>query len=71
MEIGFIGLDNIGFPMAKRLASKFSVVAFDVHPESVGMFAEIGGKQLHRCLKLGSVAKQYFQVYRVRKCSRR
>lgn len=60
MEIGFIGLDNIGFPMAKRLASKFSVVAFDVHPEFVGMFAEIGGKTAPSVLEIGKRCETIF-----------
>ena len=60
MEIGFIGLDNIGFPMAKRLASKFSVVAFDVRPESVSMFAEMGGKTAPSVLEIGKRCETIF-----------
>ena len=60
MEIGFIGLDNIGFPIAKRLASEFSVVAFDVHPEFVSMFAEIGGITAPSVLEIGKRCETIF-----------
>jgi hypothetical protein len=29
MDVGFIGLGNIGFPMARRLIENHNVIAFD------------------------------------------
>ena len=43
-KIGFIGLGNMGFPMAKNLLEKgYSVYALDVNKERENSFAELGG----------------------------
>ena len=38
MEIGFIGLGNMGFPMARRLIQEgHDVIAFDTRSEALGL----------------------------------
>ncbi|MDO8472210.1 MAG: NAD(P)-binding domain-containing protein, partial [Dehalococcoidia bacterium] len=42
-KIGFIGLGNIGMPMATTLVKKgFQVVAFDVRPQAVEELVQLG-----------------------------
>ena len=44
-KIGFIGLGNMGFPMAKNLLEKgYAVYAFDVNKEAENKFSVLGGK---------------------------
>jgi 3-hydroxyisobutyrate dehydrogenase len=44
-KIGFIGLGNMGFPMAKNLLAKgYTVYALDVNKDSENKFSELGGK---------------------------
>ncbi|QUW21377.1 NAD(P)-dependent oxidoreductase [Sporosarcina sp. Marseille-Q4063] len=43
-KIGFIGLGNMGFPMAKNLLGKgYTVYALDVNKDRENSFAELGG----------------------------
>lgn len=44
-KVGFIGLGNMGFPMAKNLLAKgYDVYALDVNKEAEEKFAQLGGK---------------------------
>jgi 3-hydroxyisobutyrate dehydrogenase-like beta-hydroxyacid dehydrogenase len=46
VEIGFIGLGNMGFPMARRLVEAgYEVVAFDTRPAVVAMLAALGAQR--------------------------
>lgn len=45
MDIGFIGLGHMGFPMALRLIEAgHAVVAFDARPEVIGQLASLGAQ---------------------------
>jgi 3-hydroxyisobutyrate dehydrogenase-like beta-hydroxyacid dehydrogenase len=45
MRVGFVGLGNIGKPMALRLASEFDLRAYDVVPESVAELVAAGATE--------------------------
>ena len=42
MRVGFVGLGNIGKPMALRLASEFELGVYDVAPEPVAELVAVG-----------------------------
>ncbi len=45
MDIGFIGLGNMGFPMARRLVEAgHRVIAFDVRPEPLAALVKLGAE---------------------------
>ena len=45
MEIGFIGLGNMGFPMARRLIeAKHQLVAFDTRKEAIDQLIKLGAQ---------------------------
>ena len=45
MEIGFIGLGKMGFPMARRLIeAKHQLVVFDTRKEAVDRLVALGAK---------------------------
>jgi 3-hydroxyisobutyrate dehydrogenase-like beta-hydroxyacid dehydrogenase len=45
MEIGFIGLGKMGFPMARRLTeAKHQLVVFDTRKEAVDQFVRLGAQ---------------------------
>lgn len=45
MKVGFVGVGNIGFPMARNIAEGgFSLIAFDVSPEPLRQLAERGAR---------------------------
>jgi 4-hydroxybutyrate dehydrogenase/sulfolactaldehyde 3-reductase len=49
-KIGFIGLGNMGLPMATNLCRKgFSLVAFDVRSEPVGRLEQLGARAASGC----------------------
>jgi 3-hydroxyisobutyrate dehydrogenase-like beta-hydroxyacid dehydrogenase len=49
MEVGFIGLGNMGFPMARRLIREgHHVVAFDTSDAALERIAALGALTFHR-----------------------
>ena len=42
MELGYIGLGNMGGALARRLMREHQLRAFDLRPEVLGRFAELG-----------------------------
>ncbi|ARJ39646.1 hypothetical protein SporoP8_12630 [Sporosarcina ureae] len=60
-KIGFIGLGNMGFPMARNLLKKgYSVYALDINKESEQSFGELGG---HVGLTTASLLKEVDLVF--------
>jgi 3-hydroxyisobutyrate dehydrogenase-like beta-hydroxyacid dehydrogenase len=45
VDIGFIGLGHMGFPMARRLIDAgYDVIAFDIHTEALDRLVELGAR---------------------------
>jgi len=42
MQLGYIGLGNMGGALARRLMREHQLRAFDLRPEVLGRFAELG-----------------------------
>ena len=42
MKLGYIGLGNMGGALARRLLREHPLRAFDLRPEVLGRFAELG-----------------------------
>ncbi|PIC58329.1 3-hydroxyisobutyrate dehydrogenase [Sporosarcina sp. P12(2017)] len=60
-KIGFIGLGNMGFPMARNLLKKgYAVYALDINKESEQSFGELGG---HVSLTTASLLKEVDLVF--------
>jgi len=60
-KIGFIGLGNMGFPMAQNLLGKgYTVYALDVNKEAEQRFSELGG---HVGLTTASILKEVDLVF--------
>ncbi len=52
MDIGFIGLGNMGFPMARRLLEAgHRVVVFDTRKEPVEKLVALGAEAASRCAR--------------------
>src|ERR1700757_5147977 len=48
MEIGFIGLGRMGFPMARRLVeAKHQLVVFDTRTEAIDRLVALGAQAAH------------------------
>jgi 3-hydroxyisobutyrate dehydrogenase len=51
--VGFIGLGDIGEPMARNLCGPFEAVVFDLRPEAVDRLVESGAKPASSCREVG------------------
>ena len=74
MQIGFIGLGHMGFPMAAQiLKHRFDIYAYDPIPDSMRNFEEIGGKTYQNHIKIAEKSdiiitmipaeKHLFEIY--------
>jgi 3-hydroxyisobutyrate dehydrogenase len=60
-SLGFIGLGNMGFPMAENLITEgYTVYGFDVNPKALAKFNNIGGQA---CLSIREVLQQVNVVF--------
>lgn len=60
-SLGFIGLGNMGFPMAENLINnKHTVYGFDINPSAIAKFKEKGG---HICSSIKEVLQQVDVVF--------
>ena len=75
MEIGFIGLGKMGFPMARRLIeAKHQLTVFDTRKEAVDQLTASARRRHRRRRKSPTAAKPYWRAcrrYRPRLTSRR
>jgi len=51
--VGFIGLGDIGEPMARNLCGRFETVVYDLRPEAVNLLVESGAKPASSCREVG------------------
>jgi 3-hydroxyisobutyrate dehydrogenase-like beta-hydroxyacid dehydrogenase len=63
MEIGFIGLGHMGFPMARRLIqANHRVVAFDTRAEALDKVGELGAQPASSPIEVADVAETVMAV---------
>ena len=51
--VGFIGLGDIGEPMARNLCKPFETVVYDLLPEAIDRLVESGAKPASSCREVG------------------
>jgi 3-hydroxyisobutyrate dehydrogenase len=52
-RVGFVGLGDIGAPMAKNLIGRFETVVYDLREDAVARLVEAGAKPASSCRELG------------------